>query len=53
MGTLELKLRYGLVDSIGPRCEKICFDLSGMPKDGEYLAKECHAIELQFANRSI
>ena len=24
-----------------------------MPKDGEYLAKECHAVELQLVNRSI
>ena len=27
MGTLELKLRYGLVDSIGPRCMKTRKDL--------------------------
>ena len=56
MGTLELKLRYGLVDSIGPRCmktRKICFDLSEMPKDMEYLTKECHVVELQHANSSI
>ena len=50
MGTLELKLRYGLVDSIGPRCMKTQKDLFRLVRNakGRGISRKRNAMPLNY-----